>query len=440
MAVIPNLSDWPGQPPLIEGESISSWLARLAKANALKPAILCRIIDPTGYRAVRDLDRQIDIPFIHRIAELTRIGAPTAERATFRRWAGLTYENDDGRTKLEWTPPAGRQGGVRCFGQQLCPLCLATDAPPYLRLNWRLSFVTACIVHATALIDRCPSCGEPYHALKCSGATGFRCCACGTNPALASTNPMPAELLEVQQDLSALLLNGWYVLGGYGPVYAFVALRILGMLCRILAGGPHALPLRRWVGDKMKISFTLLENIRQVRNHTILPPRDRAVLIAMGHYLLQEWPERFTTGSHAINLSSSHLRKRHNEQVPFAYRHAIDFCLKQRYESGGHDEAIAAAEILKSRGQDPTYRNIVDLAGRKRLAFGIQAQPSGTRDDWGRGRYWKLADISPDIRTAARNAAHDAGLNVAAWIENLIRRELSNMHKISAVAKQRPET
>jgi len=235
---------------------------------------------------------------------------------------------------------------------------------------------------------------------------------------------MPAELLEVQRDLSAMVAKGWYGLGSYGPVYAFVALKMLGLLCRLLAGGTHALPLRHWVCDQMKASFTGLENIRQVRDHTILPPRDRAILIAMGHYLLQEWPERFTSASHAIDLSSSHLRKRHNEQVPFAFRHAIGFHLKQRHETGGRDEAIAATRILKARGQEPTYRNIVGLAGRKRDAFSTEAQPSGVRESWGEGRHWKLTGVSPEIRGAARAAAHNAGLNVAAWIEELLRREL----------------
>lgn len=429
MADMLKLSEWPGRPPLIEGESVSSWLARFAKANALTPVELCRIIDPTGYRAVRDLDRHIDVPLINRIAKVSGVDAASAVAASFRRWAGVTYEHDDGRMKLEWTPPAGRLGGVRCFGQQLCPLCLASDARPHLRLNWRLSFLTACPVHAVILFDRCPGCGEPFHALKCIGSAGFRCWACGVDPTLSRAGPMPAELLEVQRDLSAMVAQGWYGLGIYGPVYALVALKILGLLCRLLAGGSHALPLRHWVCDQIKVRATWLENIRQVREHTILPPRDRAILIAMGHYLLQEWPERFASASHAINLSSSHLRKRHNEQVPFAFRHAIDFHLKRRHEAGGRDEAVAAAEILRSRGQDPTYRNIVDLAGRKRVAFGLQAQRSGVRDDWGRGRYWKLTGISPDIRSAARNAAHNAGVNVAAWIEDLIRRELCGENK-----------
>jgi hypothetical protein len=423
-----KLSEWPCRPPLIEGESFSSWLARFAKANALKPVQLCRLIDSTGYRAVRDLDRHTDVPLINRMAEAARMGSAEVEAATFRRWAGVTYENDDGRTKLEWTPPAGRSGGVRCFGQQLCPMCLSSDAFPYLRLNWRLSFFTACPVHAVILLDRCPACGEPFQALKCFGSADFRCWACGADPASASTHPNPAELLEVQRDLSAMVSNGWYDLGTYGPVFTFVALKILGLLCRLLAGGSHALPLRRWAGDQMKISFSWLESIRQVRDHTILPPRDRAIIIAMGHYLLQQWPERFTSASHAVNLSSSHLRKRHNEQVPFAFRHAIDFHLKQRHETGGNDEAAAATRILEARGQEPTYRNIVALAGRKRVAFENEAQPSGSRDRWGEGRHWKLTGVSPQIRGAARAAAHNAGLNVAAWIEDLIRRELLGQH------------
>ena len=247
-------------------------------------------------------------------------------------------------------------------------------------------------------------------------------------------------LVRVQQDLSTMLANRWYVLGTYGPVYAFVALKILGLLCRLLASGTHALPLRRWVCNQMKLTVPWQDNIRQVRDHTILPPRDRAILVAMGHYLLQDWPTHFTNASHAVHLRSSHLRKRHNEQVPFAFKHVIDFHLKQRHEIGGREEAVAAVEILKSRGQEPTHRNIVGLAGRKRVAFSATAQPSGARDDWGHSRYWKLTGISPEIRSAARIAAHNAGVNVAVWIEDLIRRELSSDLASSVLASHRQYT
>lgn len=421
---MPRDAQWPGRPSLIEGESLSSWLARIANANALSTAELCRLIDPSGYRALRDLDRHADSLLISRIAALFGEEPEKVVQATFRRWAGEIYEADDGRIRLEWAPPAGRIGGIRCFGQQVCPLCLTAEVQPYLRLNWRLSFLTACDVHAATLLDRCSTCGEPFHPLKCISSSGFRCPACGADPASAKPEPVPEASLRTQRRLFAIAAKGWCDLGAYGPVYAFVALKILALMCRLLAGGSHALPLRRWVLNRMKLGYAGYGQIRQVRDHSILPPKDRAALVAMAYYLLEEWPDRFITASEAVNLYSSHLRKRHKEELPFALQNVIDFHLKQRHEIGGKEEARVVAEILKSRGEPATYRNLVSLAGRKRAAFETEAQRSVTGDKWGQGRYWKLNGISPDLKSAVRIAAHNAGLNVAVWVEKILRREL----------------
>lgn len=57
------------------------------------------------------------------------------------------------------------RAGRRCFGQQLCPWCLRADPEPYLRLTWRLSFVTVCPAHRRLLLDRCPACNEAFSEL-----------------------------------------------------------------------------------------------------------------------------------------------------------------------------------------------------------------------------------------------------------------------------------
>jgi hypothetical protein len=48
---------WPGRVPLLPDESFSSWFARTAVANGLRPNELFRIVMPGGDRSVRDLDR-----------------------------------------------------------------------------------------------------------------------------------------------------------------------------------------------------------------------------------------------------------------------------------------------------------------------------------------------------------------------------------------------
>lgn len=161
-----NDGRWPGHPRLLPEESFSSWFARTAAANGLRPADLFRIVQPDGLRVASDLDRYADLPFIDLMAEHTGQDRDALVQATFRCWAGMAFAQDDGLTKFVWLPPAGPQGGNRCFGQQLCPSCLQGDHQPYLRLPWRLSFLTVCSVHGRLLLDRCPSCNEPFSILR----------------------------------------------------------------------------------------------------------------------------------------------------------------------------------------------------------------------------------------------------------------------------------
>jgi len=52
---------WPGRVPLLPDESLSSWFARTALANGLRPNELFRIVMPGGDRSLRDLDRHADM-------------------------------------------------------------------------------------------------------------------------------------------------------------------------------------------------------------------------------------------------------------------------------------------------------------------------------------------------------------------------------------------
>ncbi len=241
---------WPGRPLLLPGESLSSWFARTAVANGLRPAELFRIVQPGGDRNPRDLDRYADIPLLDVLVDRTGLERDVLAQATIRRWAGSVFAQDDGLNKLPWLPPAGRQGGRRCFGQQFCPSCLWGDRQPYLRLIWRLSFMAVCPVHGHLLLDRCPACNEPISVLRMDRVQEMRCPSCAIDLRTCKADAPPVASVPIQQDLLRVVGQGWWDLGAYGPVYSFAVLDILSVLVRMLAGGPHAHALRAWVGGQ----------------------------------------------------------------------------------------------------------------------------------------------------------------------------------------------
>lgn len=416
---------WPGRPTLLEGESFSSWFARVAAANGLRPGELYRIVLPGGGLNPRDLDRYCDIHLLGAMAEKTSISMQALEQSTFRRWAGWAFEREDGLVKLDWLPPAGREKAKRCFGQQVCPSCLAEDATPYLRLEWRLSFLTVCPVHGRLLLDRCPACNEPFSILRQERREGLCCWSCGADVRRFAGDHPPLDPIPVQQDLLDTLTQGWRTMGSYGPVYSFAALRMLALVARRIAGGNYAYALREWIGAHEPRLALPPETLPRVHDWALLTPRARCALVAMAHHLLGDWPHRFTAAARSVGMASTYIYNPSNEDVPFAYAHAVQWHLKEPHKFGARHEVAAAKSVLERRGVKPTYRNLKELVGTKLIAMSEMAEPAASSASWGQGRYWKLDGVSPEVKAAARLAAHRAGESVGVWLDQLVRKELN---------------
>lgn len=432
---------WPGRPRLLPDESFSSWFARTAVANGLRPAELYRILQPGGDRNPRDLDRYADAHLLHRVADCAGLEAEALAHGTFRRWAGLLFERDDGLNKLAWLPPAGRQGGKRCFGQQICPWCLRADAEPYFRLAWRLAFVTTCPLHGRLLMDRCPTCNEPFNALRMDNVREMRCASCAADLRRFTADAQPVDAVPAQREVMAIVAQGWHRMGGYGPVYSFAVLDVLALLARFLAGGRHAHALRAWVAAQVPMFAVPPETIPRAREGALLTPRARSVLVSMAHWLLGEWPERFVAAARATGMTSTDLWKQPSERYSFAYADVVEWHLKEPFKGGNREEVAAAKSLLERQGRKATHRNLVEICGIKLGAMSEMAVPAD--DDgaaWGKGRYWKLDGVSPEVKSAARAAAHRAGEGVGPWLDGLLRRELGIPAPKTPCVRQSPDT
>lgn len=414
---------WPVRPAPMEGETFSSWFTRLAAGNGLRPKELYSLCVPGG--SLSDLDRHADQVLLHVLAEHTGIASEHIQACTFRALAGRAFEQDeDGRNTLPWLPPAGRFNGKRCFGQQACPICLTTDHTPFLRLPWRFGFVTCCPVHTVLLVDRCPDCQAPLSTLQ-QHTTGFRCWACGSHPKTWRPEPLIVkDSGAVQDGWLNIIHTGWTALGKYGPVYSFVALEILALVARLLTGGEHAYPLRSWVAKHWDGPEVSPSTIPRVRDTALLPPHSRTIIVAMANWLMQDWPMRFIDAGKAAGLASSHIRKRHNERQPFAFADPIYWHLHAEQRTGDREEIRSARQVLSARGETASYRNMVEMVGTRLTAITEVAEPTVIGAAWGKGRYWKLDGVSAEVKAAAREAAHKAGLGVGQWIDLILRDEL----------------
>ena len=415
---------WPRHPALLPDETFSSWFARLAADNGMLPADLYRAIKPGAHARPRDLDRHVEPDLLAMLAVRTGVCEATLRQATFIRWSGLVFEEDDGRNKLHWLPVAGSAGGKRSFGQQFCPACLREDGQPHFRLYWRLSFVTACARHRILLADRCPRCGEPIHVLGSELGRPVRCWKCEADLAQALQH---AEIdlcdLQYQRWLLEIAATGWAPFEGYGPVYSFTYFRILMLIFRLLATGSHADILRAWTADRLGISPPNVWRLKQVE---LLNTRSRHELLRLAAHLLEDWPRRFIEACEAVGITKTHLIKG-ERSYPFAFAHAVDWHLKDSVRIVRADEVRAAIAYLRARGRSPTFGALTDLFGVKPTTHRTLVEPATRQARYGHGRYWKLDGVSSDIRIAAREAAILSGESLGAWVENALRSAIENM-------------
>lgn len=130
------------------GELLSSWVHRLAFANGIAPRSFGRVLGFSGGMWSPSLDMNFQSDAVNILSAHTGISLPqlftmSLKGSPLKRL--LLPLRDDGR----------RRGSAWL---QFCPQCLADDAHPYFRRQWRLSTRISCQHHRCGLRDRCPSC------------------------------------------------------------------------------------------------------------------------------------------------------------------------------------------------------------------------------------------------------------------------------------------
>ncbi|MGV1793694.1 TniQ family protein [Rhizobium sp. A37_96] len=138
------------------GELLSSWVHRLAFANGIAPRPFGRVLGFSAGMWSPSLDMNFQSDAVNILSAHTNISQPqlftmSLKGSPLKRL--LLPLRDDGRRRSSaWL--------------QYCPQCLADDAHPYFRRQWRLATRISCPHHRCGLRDRCPSCRNRIAAYK----------------------------------------------------------------------------------------------------------------------------------------------------------------------------------------------------------------------------------------------------------------------------------
>lgn len=172
---------WSAGPVPIDGELLTSWLSRLAWANALGPAALLQHLRPFCRDPV-DLDRDPAPRLVAYLAAQT--GVAPARLQEMQRFA---------HGAAAWSR---RTAAIRC-----CPLCWRSGTPPHAPWPWRFDVVVACPRHGCWLRDRC-DCGATLDLLAgLRRRPMWRCHACGQDLRASASRRASSAVLRGQNIL-----------------------------------------------------------------------------------------------------------------------------------------------------------------------------------------------------------------------------------------------
>lgn len=154
---------WPAHPKPLPDELLSSWIVRVAEANAIKLQTLCWMLfgnERSPWN--RDIDRTAPPWLIKALSHHTGSNYWELFHTTLVTYRTRLYPRRQAVGQLRWVLPV-RHYGMRyqAFGQQFCPACLATDPVAYFRKQWRIALFTYCPIHQVELQDACPKCHAP---------------------------------------------------------------------------------------------------------------------------------------------------------------------------------------------------------------------------------------------------------------------------------------
>jgi len=133
------------------GESLTSWISRLASSNvSTLRSLLSSYLGEGDWRR-RDLDL-LGANALTVLACLGRVqgGTTTLRRMVLGPWEDLILPKDNIMDRKGWVSSHSLL--------RYCPKCLAEDSIPHLRLLWRLHFVPVCPAHGTVLQNGCWRC------------------------------------------------------------------------------------------------------------------------------------------------------------------------------------------------------------------------------------------------------------------------------------------
>jgi hypothetical protein len=179
------------------GEPIDSWLEATAHWMDLPLGAIARALDlPIATRPawIRWLSRDQ----LEAIEAATGVSSSAVKAMTLGVYDGTALQLDPDSHRLDATFPFGALSWSR-----FCPECIR-ESDGRWRLEWRLGWSFACVLHRCLLADACPSCGKYQRRLQVyRRVPAPTLCVCGYRLGETQTVKLPADhvIVDAQQQV-----------------------------------------------------------------------------------------------------------------------------------------------------------------------------------------------------------------------------------------------
>lgn len=337
------VSRWPVPVALAPDELLSMWLVRAALAQGTDPLVLASHLWPKWRVWTIDLDRGINDDRMSILTRESGIDAAVLRAASLLPIALSTgLERGTVSAIWNWILALGSRNRKRRGGLQYCSLCLANDARPYFRLQWRLAWHTCCAVHKVGLHDRCCHCQSPIEPNRLTESAAMSSCSdCERDIRHAATLPAEIDALAFQERADRVVLTGS---GTYGDHQLqakewFFLSRYFLMLLRCAA--------RRQSSGLGKCLIGLDPGVSRLRppltglGFEMLPTSERSRFLAGVEALIQAGPEQLRNAVVAESMNDTSLRQGWRLLPPHIddIVHEIPQLVRARKANGGSSSA-----------------------------------------------------------------------------------------------------
>lgn len=197
-------------PEPIFGESPSSWLHRLCLMHGRGARA---ILKHMGVGRIGDPDIGLTPSHLHVLVRGTNVAETRVHQL------GLIFQHLRGKPLQQVLHHTARHQASYAF----CPLCLAGDSIPHLRIGWRFVDWQVCPQHGIQMHFRCMECESPILALRPQqdeyACNIGRCQRCAADLISQPVEQVPDEIVacvsRTQKAIVSAFLHGYCLLEGF---------------------------------------------------------------------------------------------------------------------------------------------------------------------------------------------------------------------------------